>query len=166
MSSECLFNRLVKFHKMNVQIHSYRYCRVWNKKELGQMGLLKTPITVSGQAYEYETSWEYPNTVGDYLTTRAILWITRKALYSASQLPYDIVNKDVMDAELPNLFFVFESKKYGVYCDLKKKAFYLLVAVWRVRRESDVMIVDVVAVQTALPSSQCRGSIQRACDRR
>ena len=44
MSSECLFNRLVKFHKMNVQIHSYRYCRVWNKKELGQMGLLKTPI--------------------------------------------------------------------------------------------------------------------------
>ena len=43
MSSECLFNKLVKFHKMNVQIHSYRYCRVWNKKELGQMGLLKTP---------------------------------------------------------------------------------------------------------------------------
>ena len=38
-----MFNKLVKFHKMNVQIHSYRYCRVWNKKELGQMGLLKTP---------------------------------------------------------------------------------------------------------------------------
>ena len=46
MSSECLFNKLVKFHKMNVQIHSYRYCRVWNKKELGQMGLLKTPIVM------------------------------------------------------------------------------------------------------------------------
>ena len=124
------------------------------------------PITVSGQAYEYETSWEYPNTVGDYLTTRAILWITRKALYSASQLPYDIVNKDVMDAELPNLFFVFESKKYGVYCDLTRYGSSLYNAVWRVRRRNGVMIVDVVTVQTALPSFQCRGSIQRTCDRR
>ena len=90
------------------------------------------PITVSGQAYEYETSWEYPNTVGDYLTTRAILWITRKALYSASQLPYDIVNKDVMDAELPNLFFVFRGDKYGFYCSVSESGRELRNAVWRV----------------------------------
>lgn len=90
------------------------------------------PITVSGQAYEYETSWEYPNTVGDYLTTRAILWITRKALYSASQLPYDIVNKDVMDAELPNLFFVFRGDKYGFFCSVSESGRELRTAVWRV----------------------------------
>ena len=57
MSSECLFNKLVKFHKMNVQIHSYRYCRVWNKKELGQMGLLKTPILVA--KYLFSSAEEY-----------------------------------------------------------------------------------------------------------
>ena len=90
------------------------------------------PITVSGQAYEYETSWEYPNTVCDYLTTRAMFWITRKALYSASQLPYDIVNKDVMDAELPNLFFVFRGNKYGFFCSVAESGRELRNAVWRV----------------------------------
>ena len=90
------------------------------------------PITVSGQAYEYETSWEYPNTVCDYLTTRAMFWITRKALYSASQLPYDIVNKDVMDAELPNRFFVFRGDKYGFFCSVAESGRELRNAVWRV----------------------------------
>ena len=90
------------------------------------------PITVSGQAYEYETSWEYPNTECDLVTTRAIFWITRKALYSASQLPYDIVNKDVMDAELPNLFFVFRGNKYSFYCSVSESGRELRNAVWRV----------------------------------
>ena len=90
------------------------------------------PITVSGQAYEYETSWEYPNTECDLVTTRAMFWITRKALYSASQLPYDIVNKDVMDAELPNLFFVFRGDKYGFYCSVSESGRELRTAVWRV----------------------------------
>ena len=90
------------------------------------------PITVSGQAYEYETSWEYPNTECDLVTTRAIFWITRKQLYSASQLPYDIVNKDVMDAELPNLFFVFRGNKYGFFCSVSESGRELRNAVWRV----------------------------------
>ena len=90
------------------------------------------PITVSGQAYEYETSWEYPNTDGDLVTTRAMFWVTRKQLYSASQLPYDIVNKDVMDAELPNLFFVFRSDKYGFFCSVAESGRELRNAVWRV----------------------------------
>ena len=90
------------------------------------------PITVSGQAYEYETSWEYPNTECDLVTTRAMFWITRKALYSASQLPYNIVNKDVMDAELPNLFFVFRGDKYGFFCSVSESGRELRTAVWRV----------------------------------
>lgn len=114
-----------------------------------------------GEAYKYETEWESSDGVED--TT---LHITRSALFSPSQLPDDIVNRDVMDTNLPNLFFVFESKKYGVYCDLTHYGSSLYNAVWRVGRRNDVMIVDVVAVQTALPSFQYRGSIQRACDRR
>ena len=90
------------------------------------------PITVSGQAYEYETSWEYPNTECDLVTTRAMFWITRKQLYSGSQLPYDIVNKDVMDAELPNLFFVFRGDKYGFFCSVSESGRELRTAVWRV----------------------------------
>ena len=117
---------------------------------LKEISVQNTAISFpQGEAYKYETKWESSDGVED-----TILHVTRSALFSPSQLPDDIVNRDVMDANLPNLFFRFESKKYGVYCDLKKKAFYLLVAVWRVRRESDVMIVDVVAVRTGV-STQC-----------
>lgn len=116
------------------------------------------PFLPQGETYKYEMEWESSD---DALT----LHISRSALFSPSQLPDDIVNREMMDTNLPNLFFVFESKKYGVYCDLTHYGSSLYNAVWRVRRRNDVMIVDVVAVQTALPSSQCRGSIQRACDR-
>ena len=117
------------------------------------------PFLPQGETYKYEVEWESSD---DALT----LHISRSALFSPSQLPDDIVNRDVLDANLPNLFFVFESKKYGVYCDLTHYGSSLYNAVWRVRRRNGVMIVDVVAVQTALPSFQCRGSIQRTCDRR
>ena len=86
-----------------------------------------------GEAYKYETEWESSDGVED--TT---LHITRSALFSPSQLPDDIVNRDVMDTKLPNLFFCFESKKYGVYCDLKRRETKLREAIWRVRRESGV----------------------------
>mgnify|MGYP004473505291 FL=1 len=117
------------------------------------------PFLPQGETYKYEVEWESSD---DALT----LHISRSALFSPSQLPDDIVNRDVLDTNLPNLFFVFESKKYGVYCDLTHYGSSLYNAVWRVRRRNDVMIVGVVAVQTALPSFQYRGSIQRACDRR
>lgn len=117
------------------------------------------PFLPQGETYKYEVEWESSD---DALT----LHISRSALFSPSQLPDDIVNRDVLDTNLPNLFFVFESKKYGVYCDLTHYGSSLYNAVWRVRRRNGVMIVDVVAVQTALPSFQCRGSIQRTCDRR
>lgn len=89
------------------------------------------PITVSGQAYEYEKHWDCYITAGSSSLTANLL-ITRKALYSASQLPYDIVNKDVMDAELPNLFFVFRGDKYGFYCSVSESGRELRNAVWRV----------------------------------
>ena len=89
------------------------------------------PITVSGQAYEYEKHWDCYITAGSSSLTANLL-ITRKALYSASQLPYDIVNKDVMDAELPNLFFVFRGDKYGFYCSVSESGRELRTAVWRV----------------------------------
>ena len=89
------------------------------------------PITVSGQAYEYEKHWDCYITAGS-LSLTANLLITRKALYSASQLPYDIVNKDVMDAELPNLFFVFRGDKYGFFCSVSESGRELRTAVWRV----------------------------------
>ena len=117
------------------------------------------PFLPQGETYKYEVEWESSD---DALT----LHISRSALFSPSQLPDDIVNRDVLDTNLPNLFFVFESKKYGVYCDLTRYGSSLYNAVWRVRRRNGVMIVGVVAVQTALPSFQYRGSIQRACDRR
>ena len=115
---------------------------------LKEISVQNTAISFpQGETYKYEMEWESSDNA-------LILHVSRSALFSPSQLPDDIVNRDVMDANLPNLFFRFESKKYGVYCDLKKKAFYLLVAVWRVRRESDVMIVDVVTVRTGV-STQC-----------
>ena len=117
------------------------------------------PFLPQGETYKYEVEWESSD---DALT----LHISRSALFSPSQLPDDIVNREMMDTNLPNLFFVFESKKYGVYCDLTRYGSSLYNAVWRVRRRNGVMIVDVVTVQTALPSFQCRGSIQRTCDRR
>lgn len=117
------------------------------------------PFLPQGETYKYEVEWESSDNA-------LILHVSRSALFSPSQLPDDIVNRDVMDANLPNLFFRFESKKYGVYCDLTRYGSSLYNAVWRVRRRNGVMIVDVVTVQTALPSSQCRGSIQRTCDRR
>ena len=89
------------------------------------------PITVSGQAYEYEKHWDCYITAGSSSLTANLL-ITRKALYSASQLPYDIVNKDVMDAELPNLFFVFRGDKYGFFCSVSESGRELRTAVWRV----------------------------------
>ena len=89
------------------------------------------PITVSGQAYEYEKHWDCYITAGSSSLTANLL-ITRKALYSASQLPYDIVNKDVMDAELPNLFFVFRGDKYGFLCSVSESGRELRTAVWRV----------------------------------
>lgn len=89
------------------------------------------PITVSGQAYEYEKHWDCYITAGSSSLTANLL-ITRKALYSASQLPYDIVNKDVMDAELPNLFFVFRGDKYGFFCSVSESGRELRNAVWRV----------------------------------
>ena len=89
------------------------------------------PITVSGQAYEYEKHWDCYITAGSSSLTANLL-ITRKALYSASQLPYDIVNKDVMDAELPNLFFVFRGNKYGFFCSVSESGRELRTAVWRV----------------------------------
>lgn len=89
------------------------------------------PITVSGQAYEYEKHWDCYITAGSSSLTANLL-ITRKQLYSASQLPYDIVNKDVMDAELPNLFFVFRGNKYGFYCSVAESGRELRNAVWRV----------------------------------
>lgn len=89
------------------------------------------PITVSGQAYEYEKHWDCYITAGSSSLTANLL-ITRKALYSASQLPYDIVNKDVMDAELPNLFFVFRGDKYGFYCSVSESGRELRNDVWRV----------------------------------
>ena len=89
------------------------------------------PITVSGQAYEYEKHWDCYITAGSSSLTANLL-ITRKALYSASQLPYDIVNKDVMDAELPNLFFVFRGNKYGFFCSVSESGRELRNAVWRV----------------------------------
>lgn len=89
------------------------------------------PITVSGQAYEYEKHWDCYITAGSSSLTANLL-ITRKALYSASQLPYDIVNKDVMDAELPNLFFVFRGDKYGFFCSVAESGRELRNAVWRV----------------------------------
>ena len=89
------------------------------------------PITVLGQAYEYEKHWDCYITAGSSSLTANLL-ITRKALYSASQLPYDIVNKDVMDAELPNLFFVFRGDKYGFYCSVSESGRELRTAVWRV----------------------------------
>ena len=89
------------------------------------------PITVSGQAYEYEKHWDCYITAGRSSQT-ANLHITRKQLYSASQLPYDIVNKDVMDAELPNLFFVFRGNKYGFFCSVAESGRELRNAVWRV----------------------------------
>ena len=89
------------------------------------------PITVSGQAYEYEKHWDCYITAGSSSLTANLL-ITRKQLYSASQLPYDIVNKDVMDAELPNLFFVFRGDKYGFYCSVAESGRELRNAVWRV----------------------------------
>ena len=89
------------------------------------------PITVSGQAYEYEKHWDCYITAGSSSLTANLL-ITRKALYSASQLPYDIVNKDVMDAELPNLFFVFRGNKYGFFCSVAESGRELRNAVWRV----------------------------------
>lgn len=89
------------------------------------------PITVSGQAYEYEKHWDCYITAGSSSLTANLL-ITRKALYSASQLPYDIVNKDVMDAELPNLFFVFRGNKYGFFCSVSESGRELRNVVWRV----------------------------------
>ena len=89
------------------------------------------PITVSGQAYEYEKHWDCYITAGSSSLTANLL-ITRKQLYSASQLPYDIVNKDVMDAELPNLFFVFRGDKYGFFCSVAESGRELRNAVWRV----------------------------------
>lgn len=89
------------------------------------------PITVSGQAYEYEKHWDCYITAGSSSLTANLL-ITRKQLYSASQLPYDIVNKDVMDAELPNLFFVFRGNKYGFFCSVAESGRELRNAVWRV----------------------------------
>ena len=89
------------------------------------------PITVSGQAYEYEKHWDCYITAGSSSLTANLL-ITRKQLYSTSQLPYDIVNKDVMDAELPNLFFVFRGDKYGFYCSVSESGRELRTAVWRV----------------------------------
>ena len=89
------------------------------------------PITVSGQAYEYEKHWDCYITAGSSSLTANLL-ITRKALYSASQLPYDIVNKDVMDAELPNLFFLFRGNKYGFFCSVSESGRELRNVVWRV----------------------------------
>ena len=89
------------------------------------------PITVSGQAYEYEKHWDCYITAGSSSLTANLL-ITRKQLYSASQLPYDIVNKDVMDAELPYLFFVLRGDKYGFFCSVAESGRELRNAVWRV----------------------------------
>ena len=115
---------------------------------LREVSVQNTAISFpQGEAYKYEMKWESSDSA-------LILHVTRSALFSPSQLPDDIVNREVMDANLPNLFFRIESKKYGVYCDLKKRAFYLLIAVWRVRRRNDVMIVDVVAMRTGV-STQC-----------
>ena len=101
---------------------------------LKEISVQNTAISFpQGEAYKYETKWESSDGVED-----TILHVTRSALFSPSQLPDDIVNRDVMDTKLPNLFFCFESKKYGVYCDLKRRETKLREAIWRVRRESGV----------------------------
>ena len=115
---------------------------------LKEISVQNTAISFpQGEAYKYEMEWESSDNA-------LILHVSRSALFSPSQLPDDIVNRDVMDANLPNLFFVFESKKYGVYCDLTRYGSSLYNAVWRVRRRNGVMIVDVVAVRTGV-STQC-----------
>ena len=101
---------------------------------LKEISVQNTAISFpQGEAYKYETKWESSDGVED-----TILHVTRSALLSPSQLPNDIVNREMIDTNLPNLFFMFESKKYGVYCDLKRREVKLRAAVWRVRRERGV----------------------------
>ena len=92
--------------------------------------MVSTPLFPS-QCRVRRKHWDCYITAGSSSLTANLL-ITRKALYSASQLPYDIVNKDVMDAELPNLFFVFRGDKYGFYCSVSESGRELRTAVWRV----------------------------------
>lgn len=89
------------------------------------------PSRMPVSAFSRATRWEpaAPDQTEESVST---LTVTYTELFVLTQLPEDVVNKNVVDHFLPNLLFRLEGRRYAVFCALSGDGFSLRQAVWRV----------------------------------